>query len=122
VQTAGEKARFETGRAIYASLCIACHQADGRGGEQAPSLVSSPLVTGDPGIPIRIALGGKEGDVGLMPPVNTLTDEELAAVVSYARWEWGNLASSVRPEDVREIRGLTASRTRPWTREELEKP
>jgi len=121
-QTDEEKTRFEAGRRLYANLCIACHRADGRGGEQAPSLAGSALVVGDPGVPTRIVLAGKEGDIGLMPPLNTLTDEQLAAVLSYVRWEWGNQAASVRPEDVREVRGATASRTRPWTREELTKP
>jgi mono/diheme cytochrome c family protein len=117
--TPAETARFEAGREVYANLCVACHQPDGAGGELAPSLVGSPLVVGRAGIPTRVVLGGKEGDVGLMPPLGSLTDEEIAAVLTYVRREWGNAADPVRPEDVTEIRGLTAVRTHPWTREEL---
>ena len=118
--TPGETARFESGRQLYENLCVACHQPDGRGRERvAPSLVGSPLGLGDSGIPIRILLAGKEGSVGLMPPLNALSDEEVAAVLTYTRREWGNGAAAVGPDDVREIRGLTKARTRPWTNEEL---
>jgi mono/diheme cytochrome c family protein len=85
----------------------------------APSLVGSALLVGDPGIPTRIILAGMEGSIGLMPPLTTLPDEEIAAVLTYARREWGNAASAVEPEHVRETRGLTKLRTRPWTRQEL---
>jgi mono/diheme cytochrome c family protein len=81
--------------------------------------VGSPLVTGDAGVPIRVLLAGKEGDVGLMPPVAGLTDDDIASVLTYVRREWGNTASPVESEAVKEIRGLTKLRKRPWTGEEL---
>jgi mono/diheme cytochrome c family protein/glucose/arabinose dehydrogenase/type 1 glutamine amidotransferase len=118
--TAVEKTRFETGRSLYANLCVACHGPDGRGRERlAPSLVGSPLVMGDPGVPTRVLLAGKEGDVALMPPVAGLTDDDIASVLTYLRREWGHTASAVQPDAVKEIRGLTKLRTRPWTSEEL---
>ena len=118
--TADEKARFETGRKLYGTLCLACHGPDGRGREhQAPSMVGSPLLVGDAGVPTRIVLAGKEGDIGLMPPLAALTDDEIASVLTYVRREWGNTASAVEPDAVKEIRGLTKVRTRPWSAEEL---
>ena len=115
-----EQQRFAAGRELYAALCLACHRADGRGsGELAPSLVGSPLLVGDPGIPARIVLAGMEGDAGLMPPLPKLTDGEIAAVLTWCRRAWGHTASAVDPEQVREIRGLTRRRDRPWTRDEL---
>jgi len=118
--TADEKARFETGRKLYGNLCLSCHGPDGRGRDhQAPSLVGSPLLVGDAGIPTRVMLAGKEGDVGLMPPLAVLTDDEIASVLTYVRREWGNAASAVEPDAVKEIRGLTRLRTRPWSAEEL---
>jgi mono/diheme cytochrome c family protein len=118
--TADEKARFETGRKLYGSLCVSCHGPDGRGREhQAPSLVGSPLLVGAAGIPTRVMLSGKEGEVGLMPPLAGLTDDEIASVLTYARRQWGNTASAVDPDEVKEIRGLTKLRTRPWSAEEL---
>jgi mono/diheme cytochrome c family protein len=64
-------------------------------------------------------LAGKEGDMGLMPPIAALSDDEIASVLTYARRAWGNTASAVEPEAVEEIRGLTRLRTRPWSTEEL---
>lgn len=118
--TAAEQKRFAQGQEIYKNLCVACHQPDGRGREKvAPSLVGSRLVTGDPGIAMRIVLAGKEGTTGLMPPLATLTDDQIAAVLTYIRREWGHTASTVTGAEVREVRGMTASRKRPWTDEEL---
>ncbi len=118
--TAEEGARFEAGKKVYGTLCVGCHQPDGRGREgTAPSLVGSRRVTGDPGISARIVLGGMEGELGLMPPLGTLTDADIAAVLTYVRREWGNTGDAVGPEAVREIRGLTRLHTRPWAAGEL---
>jgi putative membrane-bound dehydrogenase-like protein len=119
--TAAEQKRFEQGREIYTNLCVACHQPDGQGREKiAPSLVNSRYVQADPGVATRIVLAGKEGPVGLMPPLGaSLSDEQIASVLTYIRREWGHTASAVAPADVKEIRGLTASRNRPWTEDEI---
>jgi mono/diheme cytochrome c family protein/glucose/arabinose dehydrogenase len=115
--------RFAEGAELYKNICLGCHQADGRGREKlAPDLVDSRYVTApDAGAAIRILLGGKEGQIGLMPPLaSALNDEQIAALLTYIRREWGHTASAVAPEDVREIRGLTKTRTRPWTDAELQ--
>ncbi len=120
--TAEQQKRFDAGAEIYKGICIGCHQADGRGKEKlAPSLVDSAYVKGASAtIPIRILLSGKEGAIGLMPPLGgALSDEQIASVLTYIRREWGHTASPVEPEDVLEIRGLTKTRTKPWTDEEL---
>jgi len=119
--TAEQQKHFEQGREVYSNLCVACHQANGQGLDKiAPSLVNSRYVSGDAGIAARIVLAGKEGTIGLMPPLGaSLSDDQIAAVLTYIRREWGHTASAVAPADVKEIRGLTASRTRPWTEEEI---
>ena len=119
--TPEQQKRWAQGQEIYNNLCIACHQADGRGREKiAPTLVNGRYSTGDPSVATRIVLAGKEGPVGLMPPLGvSLSDEQIAAVLTYVRREWGNTASPVAPADVKEVRGMTASRTRPWTEEEI---
>ncbi len=121
--TSDQQRQFDAGGDIYRSICIGCHQADGRGKDKiAPSLVESRYVTGpDPGASARILLAGKEGTIGLMPPLGgSLSDEQIAAVLTYVRREWGHTASPVGPDDVREVRGLTKTRTRPWTDPELQ--
>jgi len=119
--TPEQQKRYAQGQEVYKNLCVACHQPDGQGREKiAPSLVSSRYVIADAGIPTRIVLAGKEGAVGLMPPLGaSLTDEQIASVLTYIRREWGHTASAVAPADVKEVRGMTASRTRPWTEDEI---
>ena len=119
--TAEEQKRFEAGREVYQSLCAACHQPDGRGREQlAPSLVGSELALGTPGIAVRIVLNGKEGSVGLMPPLGSvLSDDQVAAALTYIRREWGHTATPIAPSSVKDLRAATNGRTRPWTAEEL---
>jgi mono/diheme cytochrome c family protein len=119
--TPEEQGRFDIGRDVYANLCQACHQPDGRGQDRvAPSLIDSPLLLAAPEIPARILLNGKEGSTGLMPPVgSTLTDEQVAGVLTYIRREWGHAASPVAPATIAAIRESTRGRTRPWTHDEL---
>jgi mono/diheme cytochrome c family protein/glucose/arabinose dehydrogenase len=121
--TVAEQQRFAAGAAIYANLCVACHQSDGRGRDKlAPALAGSAYAAGaDAGAATRILLAGKESAAALMPPLGaTLNDEQMAAVLTYIRREWGNTGSPVAAEDVAEIRGLTRHRTRPWTDAELQ--
>jgi mono/diheme cytochrome c family protein/glucose/arabinose dehydrogenase len=119
--TAEEQARFNAGKDTYNAICAACHQPDGRGREEiAPALIGSEFAVGSAGVAIRIVLHGKEGSVGLMPPLGTVfNDEQLASVLTYVRREWGHTASPVSPAMVKEVRDATADRTRPWTAEQL---
>ncbi|MGH9371329.1 MAG: DUF7133 domain-containing protein, partial [Vicinamibacterales bacterium] len=119
--TPAEEQQFAAGAEVYENICLGCHQADGRGKEKmAPTLVESRYTIGEPTAAMRILLAGKEGPIGLMPPLGgALNDEQIASVLTYIRREWGNTGSAVAPEDVTEIRGLTKNRTRPWTDAEL---
>jgi mono/diheme cytochrome c family protein/glucose/arabinose dehydrogenase len=121
--TPAEQQRFNAGREVYQNLCVACHQPDGRGREKlAPTLLGAEFALGSPEIPIRILINGKEGPVGLMPPLGSgLSDEQIAAVLTYVRREWSQTGSPVDPATVKEVRPLTAGRTRPWTADELAK-
>jgi mono/diheme cytochrome c family protein len=121
--TAEEQRRFDAGRDVYRNLCQACHQPDGRGQDRlAPSLIESPLALATPEIPARILLHGKEGRIGLMPPIGAaITDEQIASVLTYIRREWGQEGTPVDPATVKTVRTQTSSRTRPWTDEELTK-
>ena len=60
---------------------------------------------------IRILVGGKEGPIGLMPPLGpALTDEQIAAALTYVRRAWGHTGSAVDPLNVMEVRGLSKGR------------
>jgi mono/diheme cytochrome c family protein len=55
-----------------------------------------------------------------MPPIGaTISDEEIASVLTYVRREWGQTGAPVDPAAVAAIRMSTAGRTRPWTNDEL---
>jgi mono/diheme cytochrome c family protein len=117
--TAEEQQRFAAGQEIYGRLCVACHQPDGRGREGlAPALAGSPFVTGRAGIMARIVIQGKEGKA-MMPPLGTLSDAEIAAVLTFVRRSFGHTASPVDVALVREVRGSALGRERPWTEPEL---
>ena len=119
--TPEEQQRFEAGREIYRSMCQSCHQPDGRGQERvAPGLIASRMLFAPVSIPVRILLNGKEGAIGLMPPIGfTLDDEQIAAVLTYVRREWGQAGAPVDPATVKAVRASTTGRTRPWTDDEL---
>jgi mono/diheme cytochrome c family protein len=119
--SAVEQRRVRAGLEIFANNCQGCHGADGRGQENVtPNLVGFPAVLGPTGVPIRVLLQGKEGSIGLMPAHgDILSDEDIAAVLSYIRRSWGNVASAVDAAAVKDTRTQTAGRTKPWTQDEL---
>ncbi len=119
--TAVEQKRFEEGKTVYTTLCVACHNENGEGREKlGPSLVGAALALSQPHVPMRILINGKEGSVGLMPPLGTtLSDDQIAGVLTFVRRSWGNQASAVEPAAVAGVRKETSGRTRPWTEKEL---
>ncbi|ODS54877.1 MAG: hypothetical protein ABS36_10495 [Acidobacteria bacterium SCN 69-37] len=119
--TTAEQQRFEAGREIYGNLCIACHQATGLGEDKvAPPLAGSVMLEGGVGRAVRILVDGKEGPVGLMPPLGQVfSDEQIAQVLTYVRRSWGNVADPVAPAEIQRIRGQLPPRARPWTNQEL---
>ena len=119
--TPEQQKRYEAGQEVYRNICQACHQPDGRGQEKvAPSLIGSPLALAAAEIPTRILLNGKEGSIGLMPPIGSaISDEQIASVLTYIRREWEQTGTPVDPATVKTVRDLTADRTRPWTDAEL---
>jgi hypothetical protein len=55
-----------------------------------------------------------------MPPLGAaFSDDQVAAVLTYIRREWGQGASPVDPVTVSHAREASASRTGPWTDAEL---
>ncbi|MEO5814734.1 MAG: c-type cytochrome [Gemmatimonadaceae bacterium] len=120
--TPAERVRFAAGQTQYAATCAGCHQLRGTGlAGVAKPLVGSPWVLGSPERLVRIVLHGKEGTM-LMPPIGaSLTNDQIANVLTYVRRSWGNSASAIEPNTVQEIRGATLGRNKPWTEEELQR-
>lgn len=94
---------IQRGERIYSTVCIACHQPDGKGieGIYLP-LAGNPAVTlEDPTYLINVLITGRGG----MPRFDsTYDDEEIAAVATYVRQAWGNQGIAVAPEFVAQIR------------------
>jgi mono/diheme cytochrome c family protein/glucose/arabinose dehydrogenase len=121
--TAEQQKRFDAGAEIYKNVCLGCHQEDGRGKDKlGADLIDSPFVNAaDASASIRILLGGKEGAIGLMPPLGpSMSDADIAATVTYIRRAWGHTGSAVDPLNVMELRALSKGRAKPWTDQELQ--
>jgi mono/diheme cytochrome c family protein/glucose/arabinose dehydrogenase len=124
--TPAEQARFERGRIVYSQTCAACHKPDGQGQEgMAPPLLDSEWALGRAETPARIVLHGLRGPINVggrtfnldMPGLPKLSDEDIAAALTYVRREWGHTADPVTPETVRKQRAT--SRPTQWTEREL---
>lgn len=116
------------GAGIYNIHCSACHQATGQGIPGAfPPLAGSEWLQGEPHISVAIVHDGLQGPIevagntfqGVMPKFGaTLSDAELAAVLSFSRGQWGNTAGEVSPDIVAEHKERFGDR-KEWTADEL---
>lgn len=106
-------AQDHPGKAHYAK-CLACHQANGQGIPNVfPPLAESEWVNGPAENLIRIQLRGLMGEITVkgkkynsaMPANATMTDKEIADVLTYVRSNFGNKAEPITPEMVKKYRG-----------------
>lgn len=129
-QPTGDDGGIARGKVVYEQACALCHGSDGLGkpGQAPPFAGSEWVVTDNVGHLIRIPLQGLVGPIKVkgvewnlaMPAMGAaLSDDDLAALLTYMRNAWGNKASIVTPEQVKAVRAATASRTQPWTGPEL---
>lgn len=112
------------GAALFASLCAACHQATGLGLPGVfPPLAGSEWVIGKDATAAAILLHGINGALtvkgtvynGAMPAFGgQLNDEQIAAVLTYVRSQWGNSAAAVSAETVAAAREAHKARTGPF--------
>lgn len=123
-RNASEEALFKQGQAIYVEQCSGCHQIEGQGqATVAPALAGSKRVAANGDVPVRILTNGLEGKIGLMPPLGgAMSDEEVAAVLTYVRQSFGNRAAPVPLAAVKEWRLAFAHRTTPWSEKDIDAP
>lgn len=121
---------LKLGAQVY-NNCAPCHQANGEGvSGQFPPLAKSDWVLAEgPNRLIRIVLHGIQGPIKVNGSEynnamnawrDNLSDDEIAAVLSYIRNTWGNKASLVTAAEVKAIRDATATRTAVWSAADLE--
>jgi cytochrome c oxidase subunit 2 len=90
------------GEGLYNAHCGACHQPNGQGLAAAgfPAIAGSAVATGDIAAHIDIGVHGRPGTaMAAFGP--QLSDEELAAIITYQRNAWGNgTGDLVSPADI----------------------
>ena len=106
------------GQKVYDRHCKECHQPEGTGVPRVypPLAGNQSILMKFPINAIRIVLNGgfppsTEGNprpFGMPPFYQELSDDEVAAVVTYIRGSWGNRAQSVSPAEVTKGRGVPA--------------
>lgn len=111
----GTQSIADKGKEVYDQNCLACHQIDGSGVPMlTPSLVNAGWVQGDKVRLINVVLKGLkgveiEGEMydNPMPPLAHLSDEDIAAVLSYVRSNFSNKAGPIKKEEVAAARKAT---------------
>lgn len=110
------------GEKVYEVYCGTCHQKNGLGDSgRFPPLANSQYVTGDKKRLINIVLHGLSETIevngitynGAMPQHSFLKDEEIARVLTYIRQNFGNNASEITIEEVRQQRSATSGVSNP---------
>jgi mono/diheme cytochrome c family protein len=102
------------GQTVYAAHCATCHGPDGRGmPPQYPPLAGNPSIQMQSAVnPVRMVLNGgfppgTQGNpkpYGMPPFAQGLSDDEVAAVVTYIRAAWGNHGAAVSPGEANALR------------------
>jgi mono/diheme cytochrome c family protein len=109
-------AMMKSGAVVYKDHCEKCHQAKGEGVPRIypPLAKNASISMRNPVNAIRIVLNGgfppsTEGNqrpYGMPPFYQDLSDEQIAAVVTYIRQSWGNNAAPTWSVEVARSRGV----------------
>jgi len=129
-----EAAYYALGESVFRGSCALCHQMTGLGkAGQFPPLAGSDWLNAlGPDRIGRIVLNGLSGPIQVeaasgvvslnatMAPLGgSYSDEKVAAVLTYARGQWGNHASKITPEQIKAIRAAIAAHPGSFTPDEL---
>jgi len=101
-EVSSKESLLAAGEGVYTKNCAACHGATGAGIPGVfPAITSSAVVTGPVDAQIELILFGKPG-TAMAAFGSILSDEELAAVITYQRNSFGNNAGDVvLPADIK---------------------
>lgn len=105
--------RFKEGNALFQLNCAACHQPTGLGVPGAfPPLAKSDYLMNRPDMGIGVLLQGISNEPitvngthyqGVMPKLS-LSDDQIASILTYVRNSWGNKSPAVKEKDVKKLR------------------
>jgi len=95
---------LKRGEKVYAANCVACHQANGKGGGPIKPLDGAAVVlNADKTKQISVLLAGQNN--GAMPSWKQLSDTDIAAVISFTKNNWSNKTGQVvQPSEVLALR------------------
>ena len=97
-------ALVERGATVYAANCAACHQASGKGAGPIKALDGSAIVLNKDHKEVISSLLNGRGN-GAMPAWKSLSDTEIAAVITYTKNSWSNQSGDlVQPAAVQAAR------------------
>ena len=98
------------GAKVFQEQCSACHQPNGQGmAGQFPPLAGNTDLFLSETYPAMVVLGGLSGKIdvegktlnSVMPPLNYLSDAEVAAAINFVRGAWGN--DKLRPAGIKPL-------------------
>lgn len=96
------RAQETDGKALFLKNCAACHQATGKGIPGAfPALAGSKFAQG-PGNEVASVLLKWRG--GMPDFSDSLSDSDIATVLTFVRSSWGNKADGLNAEQVASLR------------------
>ncbi|MGJ8761776.1 MAG: copper-containing nitrite reductase [Polaribacter sp.] len=104
--------KIADGKQLYMKTCFACHQSEGQGIPNAfPPLAKSDYLNADVNRAIDVVLHGKSGEITVngvkynsVMTKQTLTEEEVADVLTYVYNSWGNNKTNVSVKTVSEVK------------------
>lgn len=83
------------GEKVYQGNCVSCHQANGKGVQGAfPAIDGSKVATGPLADHLKVVVHGRP-NTAMVSFTKTLSDADIAAVVTYQRNSWGNKMGDV---------------------------
>ena len=125
-----ELSPHDRGKKVFSANCQTCHQANGLGVPgQYPPLAGSEFTNGGSRRMGMIVLKGLQGPVKvkgqqygtavMQPWDKTLTDKQIADVMTYERSDWGNGASPVTAEQIATLRKELANHPNSFTEPDI---
>ena len=110
----GAASMLTHGKAVYETYCGLCHGSDGLGKPaQAPPLAGSEWVAKDitslariplTGLNGTIQVKGRDWNLSMAPMGASLSDADLAAVLTCIRESWGNKNGAVSADQIKAAR------------------
>lgn len=100
------------GRHLFTTVCALCHQPDAQGiPNKFPPLAGSDFLNADKDRAIGILLHGRQGEIVVngktfnnSMPMFPLSDQDIAAALTYIYSSFGNSGKTVSPAEVKALR------------------